>query len=143
MTDDRTAPYGALILRVSMGLMFLAHFSVKLFIFTPTGTAQYFTSLGLPSGLAYVVMTAELFGAVALLLGIWTRIVAVALTPILAGAIATVHGANGWLFTNPNGGWEYLAFWIVGLVALAMVGDGAWALRPTPHLARFAEPRGA
>ena len=78
-----------------MGLMFLAHFSVKLFIFTPTGTARYFTSLGLPSGLACMVMTAELLGAMALLLGIWTRVVAVALTPILAVLIATVHGANG------------------------------------------------
>ena len=137
--DGRTAPYGALILRFSMGLMFLAHASVKLFVFTPAGTAHFFDTLGLPGGLAYVVMTAEVLGAMALLLGVWTRIVALALTPILIGAIVLVHGNNGWLFTNPNGGWEYLAFWIVGLIALAMVGDGAMALRPTPALSRFAK----
>ncbi len=119
-----------------MGFMFLAHACMKLFIFTPAGTAQFFASLGLPSSLAYVVITAELLGAAALLLGIWPRVVALTLMPILLGAIVTVHGANGWLFTNPNGGWEYLAFWIVGLLALAMVGDGAWALLPSPALTR-------
>lgn len=39
MTDLRTAPYAALLLRISLGIMFLAHASVKLFIFTPGGTA--------------------------------------------------------------------------------------------------------
>ena len=62
MADNLTAPYGAFILRISMGLMFLAHACVKLFVFTPAGTAQFFASLGLPSSLAYVVMAAELLG---------------------------------------------------------------------------------
>ncbi len=126
-----------------MGFMFLAHACVKLFVFTPAGTAQFFASLGLPSNLAYVVMAAELLGAAALLLGIWTRVVAVVLMPILLGAIVTVHGANGWLFTNPNGGWEYLAFWSVGLLAPAMIGDGAWALLPSPALTRSSSIRAA
>ena len=44
----------------------------------------------------------------------------------------TVHGPAGFLFTNPNGGWEYPALWIVGLLAVALLGDGAFALRPSP-----------
>lgn len=140
MTDPRTAPYAAFILRISLGLMFLAHAGVKLFVFTPAGTAGFFGQLGLPPALAYVVIAAEVIGAAALIAGVWARLAALALAPILLGAIATVHGANGWLFTNTGGGWEYPAFWAVGLVALALVGDGAWALVPTPAFRRTAQP---
>ncbi|HEY0205110.1 MAG TPA: DoxX family protein [Acetobacteraceae bacterium] len=141
MTDPRTAPYAAFILRLSLGLMFLAHAGVKLFVFTPSGTAGFFGQLGLPPALAYVVIAAELLGAAALIAGVWPRLAALALAPILLGAIATVHGGNGWLFTNAGGGWEYPAFWAVGLVALALVGDGAWALVPTPAFRPAAQPR--
>jgi putative oxidoreductase len=130
MIDTRTAPYAALILRLSLGILFLAHFGLKLFVFTPAGTAQFFQSLGLPGGLAYVTMAAELLGAVALILGVYTRIVALALIPILLGAIVTVHWSAGFFFTNPNGGWEFPAFWIIGLLVLALAGDGAFALKP-------------
>ncbi|MGI4943207.1 MAG: DoxX family protein [Janthinobacterium lividum] len=140
MTDPRTAPYAAFILRISLGLMFLAHAGVKLFVFTPAGTAGFFGQLGLPPALAYVVIAAEVIGAAALIAGVWARLAVLALAPILLGAIATVHGANGWLFTNTGGGWEYPAFWAVGLVALALVGDGAWALVPTPAFRRTAQP---
>ena len=143
MTDLRTSPYAALLLRLSLGVLFLAHAGLKLFVFTPAGTAQFFTSLGLPAALAYLIMAAEVAGGAALILGVWTRIVALALTPILLGAIVTVHGVNGWLFTNTGGGWEYLALWTAALVALAGIGDGAWALRPTPALAGRARPQAA
>lgn len=52
--------------------------------------------------------------------------------PVLLGSIFTVHGAAGFFFNNPNGGWEFPAFWIIGLIVLALTGDGAKALRPTP-----------
>jgi len=129
MIDSRTAPYAALLLRLTLGLLFLAHVSLKLFVFTPAGTAKFFGSVGLPGELAYVVIAAELLAAVALILGIWTRVVAVAAVPILLGAIFTVHGAAGFFFNNPNGGWEYPAFWTVALIVQALLGDGAYALR--------------
>lgn len=134
MTDLRTAPYAAFLLRLSLGLMFLAHAGVKLFIFTPAGTAGFFGKLGLPPSLAYLVIAAEILGGLALIAGVWTRAVALLLAPVLLGAIATVHGANGWQFTNTGGGWEYPAFWAVGLLVLAGIGDGAWATLPTPAL---------
>jgi putative oxidoreductase len=129
MIDSRTAPYAALLLRLTLGFLFLAHLSLKLFVFTPAGTAKFFGSLGLPSELAYVIMIGEALGGIALILGIWTRVVAVAATPILLGAIFTVHGPAGFWFTNPHGGWEYPAFWTVALVVQALLGDGIYALR--------------
>ena len=129
MIDHRTAPYAALLLRVTLGALFLIHASLKLFVFTPAGTAQFFGSVGLPPALAYVTITAEIIGGAALILGVWTRVAAIALTPILLGAIVTVHGTAGFFFNNPNGGWEYPAFWTVALVVQALLGDGAYALR--------------
>lgn len=131
MFDQRTTPYAALLMRLALGILFLAHFSLKFFAFTPAGTAKFFASLGLPGWLAYVTMTVELLGAIALILGVYTRIVAIVLIPILLGAIFTVHGPAGFFFTNPNGGWEFPAFWIVGLLVLALTGDGKFALKPT------------
>ena len=129
MVDTRTAPYAALMLRVSLGILFLAHAGLKLFVFTPAGTAQFFGSLGLPGVFAYVVILAEIVGGIALIAGVYSRLVAIALIPILLGAIVTVHGPAGFFFTNPKGGWEFLALWIAGLSALALLGDGALALR--------------
>lgn len=131
MIDTRTAPYAALLLRVTLGILFLAHLGLKVFVFTPAGTAQFFGSLGLPPALAYVTMLWELLGAVALLAGFLPRLVAVAMIPVLLGAIFTVHGHAGFFFSNPNGGWEFPALWIIGLLALALIGDGPYAIKPT------------
>ena len=118
----------ALILRVSLGALFLAHAGLKIFVFTPAGTAGFFQSIGLPGALAYLVIAVELLGGLALIAGYRTRIVALALIPVLLGAIVTVHFAAGFWFSNENGGWEYPAFWIVALVVQALLGDGAAAL---------------
>ena len=131
MIDSRTAPYAALVLRVTLGALFLAHAGLKLFVFTPAGTAKFFGSLGFPPELAYLVMTVEVLSGIALILGVWTRYAALAGIPVLLGAIFTVHAAAGFFFTNPKGGWEYPAFWAIALVAQALLGDGAFALRPS------------
>lgn len=136
MTDPRTAPYAALLLRLILGLLFLAHAGLKIFVFTPAGTAAFFGSLGLPGWLAYVTIAWEVLGGLALILGIWPRLVALAVIPVLLGALFTVHIYAGFFFTNPKGGWEFLALWIAGLLALALVGDGALALKPTPFGSR-------
>ncbi len=120
--------YAALLLRVTMGLSFIAHAWLKYAIFTPAGTVQYFQSLGLPGPLAYVVMTAEFLGGIALILGLWTRWVALALIPILLGAVFA-HSGNGFFFMNPNGGWEFPAFWAAALAVQSLIGGGAYALK--------------
>ncbi len=142
MIDSRTAPYAALLLRLTLGGLFLVHAGLKLFVFTPAGTAKFFGSIGLPPELAYVVMTAEVLAGIALILGIFTRWVALLATPILLGAIVTVHGAAGFFFNNPHGGWEYPAFWTIALLVQSLLGDGAYALF-APRTALAGELRSA
>ena len=128
MIDARTAPYAAALLRVSLGAMFIAHSLIlKHFTYTLPGTVQFFESLGLPATLAYATFWAELIGGVLLVLGIGSRWVALALLPVLAGA-AWVHAGNGWVFSAPNGGWEYPIFLIVASLVQALLGDGRYAL---------------
>jgi putative oxidoreductase len=132
MNDTRLTDAAALLLRLSLGTMFIAHALLKYFVFTPAGTAQFFASLGLPGVLGYVTIAVELIGGVLLILGVRTRVVALALVPVLLGA-TWAHSGNGWLFTSPHGGWEYPAFWTVTLVVQALIGDGALRLRsPNP-----------
>ena len=125
--DTQTAPYAAFILRLALGSMFIAHALLKIMVFTPAGTVKFFESIGLPGPLAYAVMAAELLGGAALLLGWQTRRVALALLPVLLGAIYP-HAANGWLFTVSGGGWEYPAFLAAATLALALLGNGAFAV---------------
>lgn len=129
MIDTRTAPYAALLLRTSLGVTFIAHALLKILVFTPAGTVGFFASLGVPGWLAYPTMGAELIGGVLLVAGIQTRVVSLALVPVLIGSIVLVHGGNGWLFSNANGGWEYPLFLTVAALTQALLGDGAYRLR--------------
>ncbi|UUX48856.1 DoxX family protein [Nisaea acidiphila] len=133
MTNTSNADYAALLLRLSLGVLFIAHGALKLFVFTPAGTVGFFGSLGLPAIFAYLTILAEIGGGAALIAGFATRLVSIATLPILLGAIFLVHGANGWLYSNPNGGWEFPAFWAVALIVQALLGDGAYAVK-TPRL---------
>ena len=128
MIDQRTAPYAALLLRLSMGFLFLMHAGLKLFVFTPAGTEKFFASLGLPGWFGLLIMALEAIGGIALILGVMIRPFAILLAGDLCGAIALVHIHNGFFFTNPGGGWEYPAFWAIALLALALLGPGAMAL---------------
>ena len=126
--DLATAPYAILILRLSLGSLFLAHGCLKVFVFTLPGTAQFFESVGLPGWMAMPVTISELVGGLLLVGGVYTRWVALGLFPILLVATFKAHGANGWLFTNQGGGWEFPAFFAVATVVQFLLGDGAYAI---------------
>jgi putative oxidoreductase len=128
MIDHRFAPYGILLLRVSLGAMFIAHALLKYLVFTMPGFEGFLAKIGLPAALAWPIVLAELVGGAAIVAGFYGRWVSLALIPVLAGALF-VHAGNGWLFTAPNGGWEYPAFLLVAALAYALAGDGALALR--------------
>lgn len=118
------------LLRLSLGVMYLTHSIVlKLFTFGLAGTAGYFASIGLPASLAYVVFAAEALGGVLLLANVATGWVALALVPVLGGAL-WVHAGNGWVFSNTGGGWEYPVFLIIVSVVVALQ---AFALRAAVH----------
>lgn len=138
MIDSRTAPYAALLLRVSLGVMFIAHALLKYAVFTLPGTVQFFESLGLPGVLAYFTFWAELIGGSLILAGVFGRWVSAALLPILLGA-TWAHAGNGWVFSVPNGGWEYPAFLAAAAVVHVLLGDGAFALSRV--FGRAAAPR--
>lgn len=123
-----TTPYAAFLLRVSLGIMFIAHAGLKYYVFTLPGTAKFFESIGLPGPLAYLTFAAELIGGILILAGIASRWVSLALVPVLLGAV-WAHAGNGWLFNAPNGGWEYPAFLTVAAIVVALLGDGAYSLR--------------
>ena len=129
---------GAFVLRVSLGIVMIAHGLLKVVVFTLPGTAGFFESVGFPGWTAYPVTALEIGGGLLLVAGLWTRQVAVALIPVLLGA-TYVHLGAGWVFSNANGGWEYPAFLTATLVVQALIGPGAYALRlPAPQQAATA-----
>ena len=119
----------ATLLRLSLGVLFLAHGLLKVFVFTIPGTVQFFASIGLPGALAYPVIALEVFGGLALIAGVFTRTTALALAGIAFGAVLP-HAANGWVFSNAGGGWEFPVFLGLTSVVLALSGPGAFALLP-------------
>jgi putative oxidoreductase len=134
-SDAELKEYGIGLLRISLGVMYVAHSVVlKYFTFTLAGSAQYFVSIGLPAWLSYVTFFAEVIGGLMLILGVQARWVALGLSPILLGAIFSAHLANGWVFTAPGGGWEYPAYLFVLSIAQFLLGDGAFALKSSRAL---------
>ena len=129
MRDRDLVPHAALALRLGLGLMFLAHsLWLKGVVYSLPGTAAFFVSVGLPGPLAYLVFGAESIGGLLLIAGVQVRLVALALLPVLLGA-TWVHWPNGWLFTNPGGGFEYPLFLALAMAVQGLLGAGAGALR--------------
>ncbi|MCK5920225.1 MAG: DoxX family protein, partial [Methylococcales bacterium] len=108
---------GTAMLRITLGAVLLMHsVYLKLMVFTLAGTAGYFSSIGLPGALAYVVFLIEMVSGFALVLGFRQKFFAALVLPVLLGA-TWAHLGNGWLFSNQGGGWEYPLF----LVMMALV----------------------
>lgn len=135
MFDRQNAAHAALLLRLTLGVAFIAHGLLKVLVITVPGTVQFFGSLGLPAIAAYATIGAELVGGALLIVGVYTRWVALALVPVLFGA-AWAHWGNGWVFSAQGGGWEFPVFWAMTLFVQALLGDGAYALRLGGEYAR-------
>ena len=137
------AQYAATLLRVAVGAMFLSHGLLKLLVFTLPGTAGFFSSVGFPAALAYLVTFAEIGGGLLLVAGLYVRAVNLALIPILLGALY-VHWSAGWVFSNENGGWEYPAFLVAASLASALLGPGKFAVSSVlPRFSAAEEARAA
>ena len=94
---------GNLIIRIVLGVTFFAHGLAK-FQSGIDNVAGWFTSIGLPCGLAYGVATVELVGGILLIIGLGVRYVGLLFALILAGAIVKVNGAAGLLGDGKNPG---------------------------------------
>ncbi len=119
--------YSAFLMRMSLGIILLAHGLLKVFVFTIPGTVGYFEGLGLPAFIAYFTIIFEVFGGIAMIAGVFTRLIAVASIPILLGA-TWAHFSNGWVFSAEGGGWEFPALLVVLAVAVAIQGAGKYAI---------------
>ncbi|WP_428422750.1 DoxX family protein [Methylibium sp.] len=128
--NNQRSDIAALILRITLGTALIAHGLLKFLVFTLPGAAAFFTSVGFPGWAAYVVAPLEVVTGVAVLVGFNVTIAALIALPVLLGALV-VHSGNGWLFINPNGGWEYPAVLALLAVGVALLGDGAYSLRRT------------
>jgi putative oxidoreductase len=129
----------ALVLRLALGVTLLAHGLLKLLVFSLPGTVGFFASVGFPGWLAYPVVAFEIVGGALLVLGLYTRPVAAIAVLVLLGA-ASVHLGNGWVFSNPKGGWEYPVFLAVTALAVALAGEGRYALRLGSHRSEAGQP---
>lgn len=129
MIDHRFAPYGAFLLRAALGIMFIAHAYLKIAVFGIAGFEGFLAQTGIPTILAWPIIVGELLGGLAILAGFYSRLVNLALLPVLIGALV-IHAPNGWLFTAANGGWEYPAFLALAALAQILIGDGAFAVKP-------------
>ncbi|GAB4200789.1 MAG: DoxX family protein [Wenzhouxiangellaceae bacterium] len=127
MNPQTRIDLAALLLRLSLGVLMLAHGLLKVLVFTIPGTVGFFASLGLPGWLAYGVILVELLGGVLLIIGVKSRWASLALLPVLLGAW-WAHAGNGWLFSNANGGWEFPALLVATALVQWLLGSGRYAL---------------
>jgi putative oxidoreductase len=123
------APYGALLLRLVLGIVYIMHSYLALVVYGPSGMIDYQAKSGVPFpeiGTWYLIVAHGL-GGIFLVLGIYTRWAALANVPAMLGALLFVHLKNGfWAFKN---GYEYVLVLLVASVAVAMIGGGALSLR--------------
>jgi putative oxidoreductase len=118
----------ALLARLALGGVLLAHGLLKFLVFTLPGTAGFFASVGFPGWTAYVVAPLEVIAGLAMILGLRSSVFALLTLPVQIGA-GIVHLPNGWLFSNANGGWEFSAVLVVLTLVVYLLGDGAFSAR--------------
>jgi len=133
-----TSPSWAItVIRVTLGVIFFAHGAQKVFGwfggYGLKGTTGYFVSIGLPLPVAYAACFLELLGGIGLLLGLFTRLAALAIIAMMAGAIAKVHWPHGffinWELAPGKGhGLEANLAFIAMAVACVIAGGGALSL---------------
>jgi putative oxidoreductase len=131
MIDQRTAPWAVLVLRVSLGSLFIAHLYWK-FAILPGGLSTWwgnFEKSGYWSITPWYAISAEFVGALLLIPGIWTRWAALYTLPLIAGAAHFWAIRKGFFFTGA--GSELPIIWSVMLLVQALLGDGPYAVVPS------------
>lgn len=122
------AGWGALALRIPVGIIFVAHGAQKLFGwfggYGLAGTGQWMDSIGLSPGIAmaFLAGAAEFFGGLALIVGLLVRPAAAVLAFAMLIAILSVHIGNG-LFMS-NNGYEFGLALLAVSVSLLFSGAG-------------------
>ena len=129
----RSALYAPLLLRVTLGTLFIAHLYWK-FAVLPGGFNQWwsnFANNGYPWFVPWYVLSAEIAGALLLIPGIRVRWVSLYAVPMMLGAAQFWATRKGFWFVG--GGAELPIVWCIMLLLQAMLGDGPHALMPSPN----------
>jgi putative oxidoreductase len=125
--DQAYAPYGLFLLRLAIGIDWLAHAFLK----TARGMNTHEALLaknGITPLLAWPTFTLEVIGGIAIILGWYSRQWAAFLLFFLA-TVVWIKWPVGWTYSNTGGGWEYPMFWLFAQASLVLCGEGAFALR--------------
>ncbi|MGB2692253.1 MAG: DoxX family protein [Thermodesulfobacteriota bacterium] len=128
--------WGALIARIFLGVVILPHGLQKLLgLFGGygfTATVEYFSSTGIPSVIGVLIILAESFGMLLLILGLISRISAAAMVVIMLGAIFMAHAQFGffmnWFGSQAGEGFEYHLLALGLALVVLLRGGGKWAL---------------
>ena len=124
--------YGTLVLRVSLGFIFVAHAYLVVYrIGFPSGLIAYQRSAGipLPEVGAWYLLLAHGVGGILLILGILVRWAALANIPVMAGAVWFVHSSQGFFVFAGKNGYEFALFVLGATVAQVLLGPGAFTLK--------------
>ncbi len=121
---EKGASIGVVPLRVVCGIIFLANGAPKLA--NMGGTIEAFQGMGIPSFITVLVAVFETLGGIALILGAFTRVAAVACAIVMVGAIIKIHWHNG--FFLKNHGYEYNLALIAMCTCLFFSGAGRWSV---------------
>ena len=141
--ERRDGGYAPTMLRVLLGLLFVAHLYWK-FALLPGGLPAWWSGLirsGYPAVVPAYVLSAELAGALLLIPGIFTRLVALYALPMMLGAAQFWLVRKGFYFTKA--GAELPLVWAALLLIQAVAGDGRWALVRTPAVSPAVAASGA
>src|ERR1700729_1763043 len=128
-----TAPYGIFVLRVAIGIDWIAHAFLKTWRGMNTHEALLAKN-GITPLLAWPTFGLEVMGGLAILLGWYTRQWAAFLLIFLA-VVVWIKWPVGWTYSNTGGGWEYPLFWLIAQAALVLTGSGAFALQSMSSVA--------
>ena len=134
MTREKQLDVGLLVLRVSLGIIFIAHGYLKVFTFGLKHAMEVFEAHTvwhinmIPGWVALPSAAIEWVGGILLILGVKTRLITPFLAAVAFGAGA-VHFENGWNYTSkPDGGWEYGIFLCLCCIVVFLVGPGKYTL---------------
>ncbi|HEV2054041.1 MAG TPA: DoxX family membrane protein [Methylomirabilota bacterium] len=124
-------PYGALVLRVVLGVVYIAHAYLALVVMGPAKVVEYQRAMHIPLpeiGVWYLIVAHGL-GGILLILGLLVRWAALANIPIMAGALWFVHLQQGFFIFGSKFGYEYVLVMLGATIAQALLGAGAFTLR--------------
>jgi putative oxidoreductase len=136
--EDPMTSYGPTVLRLFLGVTFVMHAYLALFIYTPTGAAAYNAAKGipLPAVAAWFTILAHGLGGLMMILGLWTRWAALANLVVILGALIFVHLDQGYFLHGvlvsgqpQAAGYEYVLALVGATIAQVLLGGGALALK--------------